>query len=122
MTTSNSAPVSSNSVNLPSSATRELAAATLGHADKETATSSQSPKAASNRPDVPGLNVQFGGAAPSLRNPEPSGSEVYPNKARDATKLPIPPSDWLPPINSELGSRTSLPSTSYLSNLPIETK
>ncbi|KAJ1974629.1 hypothetical protein H4R33_006783, partial [Dimargaris cristalligena] len=35
MTTPNSAPVSSNSANLPSSTTRELASATSGRVDKE---------------------------------------------------------------------------------------
>ncbi|RKP33520.1 hypothetical protein BJ085DRAFT_40115 [Dimargaris cristalligena] len=54
MTTPNSAPVSSNSANLPSSTTRELAAATSGQVDKEAVASTRIPKAAGNRPDAPG--------------------------------------------------------------------
>ncbi|RKP33330.1 hypothetical protein BJ085DRAFT_39580 [Dimargaris cristalligena] len=54
MSTSNSAPVSSHSTNLLSSATRELATATSGHVDKEAAASLQIPKAVNNQLDIPG--------------------------------------------------------------------
>ncbi|RKP35729.1 hypothetical protein BJ085DRAFT_28318 [Dimargaris cristalligena] len=53
MTTPNPAPISSNSMNLPSFTTRELATVTLGHADKEATASLPILKAISNRPDLP---------------------------------------------------------------------
>ncbi|RKP33126.1 hypothetical protein BJ085DRAFT_38152 [Dimargaris cristalligena] len=58
MTTPNSAPVSSNSANLPSSTTRELATATSGRVDKEAVASTRIPKAAGNRPDAPGKSFE----------------------------------------------------------------